>query len=115
AMERPVVVMEERRLAMERPVVVMEERRLAMERRGVAMERQLAMERRGADMERPLVTPVAVVTPPHRAVRRARGSEAGRDCRESTLVMCLRFSARGVLFAAPRVFSQAVQAGNSTT
>jgi hypothetical protein len=32
-----------------------------------------------------VVTPVVVVTPPHRAVKRARGSEAGRDRRESAL------------------------------
>jgi hypothetical protein len=56
-----------------------------MERPAAAMERRLVTELPAAAMERRLVTPVAVVTPPHRAVRRARGSEAGRDCRESTL------------------------------
>jgi hypothetical protein len=80
--ERPVVAME-RRLVTERPVVAME-RRLVTERPVVAMERRLVTERPAA-MERPLVTLVAVVTPPHRAVRRARGSEAGRDRREWTL------------------------------
>jgi len=61
------------------------------------MERRLVTERPAA-MERPLVTLVVVVTPlvvvvklvvvvtpPHRAVKRARGSEAGRDRRESAL------------------------------
>jgi len=83
AMERPAVAMGHP-LAMERPAVGME-RRLAMERPVVGMERRLVTERPAAVMERPLVTLVAVVTPPHRAVRRARGSEAGRDRRESTL------------------------------
>jgi hypothetical protein len=50
--------------------------------RPAAMLRRLAMVRPVA-IRHPLVTPVVVVTPRHRVVRRARGSEAGRDRRES--------------------------------
>ena len=57
------------------------QRPLATER-PVAMQHPLATERPAA-MQRPLVTLVVVVMPPHRAVKRARGSEAGRDGRES--------------------------------
>jgi hypothetical protein len=49
----------------------------------LAMERPLATELPVA-IRHPLVTPVVVVvTPPPRAVKRARGSEAGLDRRES--------------------------------
>jgi hypothetical protein len=50
--------------------------------RPAATLRRLAMVRPVA-VRHPLVTPVVVVTPRHRAVKRARGSEAGRDRRES--------------------------------